>query len=151
MGPFLPTSLKIRKNTPYYAMVAILSNHGSSQKLVKMPQTLRVDRGAWIVHESSVEILIFRLVRPAQCLPFAYTIALMYPNQEVKKVVRNHSQLEKKKKKKKIPRPGIEPWTCHLQSRCSTSKLRFCVRKNGFKVLYCSSRLGRDKCKLCVH
>merc|ERR1712121_80801 len=63
MGPFLPTSLKIRKNTPYYAMVAILSNHGSSQKLVKMPQTLRVDRGAWIVHESSVEILIFRLVR----------------------------------------------------------------------------------------
>merc|ERR1712033_68950 len=56
------TSLEIRKNAPYYTMVAIWPNHGSSQKLVKLLQTRWVGRGAWVVHESSVEILISRSV-----------------------------------------------------------------------------------------
>ena len=51
-----------RENAPFYAMFTIQPNHGISEKLIKRVQTRWMARGACLVNESRVEILISRSV-----------------------------------------------------------------------------------------
>merc|ERR1712033_98648 len=81
------TTWEIRKNAPYYTVVAIWPNHGSSLKLVKISQTHWVGTGAWVVHESGVEILISRSVWRLQRSPFAemHSITQLYQCTPIRK------------------------------------------------------------------